>query len=62
MQQWKKVHYIGNESPALCSLCWCIWYHKADFLGESWTSSKKSFNNMGNGRQDKKYNNAESRL
>lgn len=28
-------------------------------LGESWTYSKKGFNNMGNGRQDEKYNNWE---
>lgn len=42
------------ESTAAWSLCWCSWYHKADFPGESWTSSKKSFNNTGNGRKGKK--------
>lgn len=55
----ENFHYIQNEPTILWSLCWCICYHKAKFLGESWTSSKKGFNNMGNGRQDEKCNNWE---
>lgn len=44
---------LNPQQPDAC-VGVSVLVYKADFPGETWTSSKKGFNNTGNGRKDKK--------